>query len=1060
MADKTERERVIIEVEGKLDPSLTALVSAMKEASKSFGDVSAAVRDMMKVGKEGGASLGQFKSVMDQLNTSMRGTAPSVKGAADSMEGLRAAAAGLKSLGLDVTGQAVVKLGEDIKTSMARSAAGLKAATKEAEKFQQRLSAGSSLGFDVTGQAAIKLGTDVQAAMKRIEAATKSAAAEKLKLDAAFSKGLGLDATGTASVRAFGAMGEALKRADREARAATTSMAGFRDMMRNAEATMSTLPQRIDYVTNRMKALAAAGQQNTGAYLANQAQLNSLVDAQKKLQAASQGSTNAMRSLRFGAQNASFQLQDMAIQFQMGTRASIIFTQQVPQLLSGFSLMGGKIGAIAGALALAAAAAGIFFGPWIDKMQQALSPTAKFDAAIKAVEASTKRFGETVKSIDMKSFVDGLLSAANASDRGFFANMKMFDLDALKADAEKAAEAAAEGIKSRFTNLNPFIALNNAMGITVYEADRLANQFKLTEDQATKLAVAMKAGPDVQVKLFRELLPELKGNIAENRELYDILLKVEQASRQIEVAEKARAAAARLAATADSGKAVVDLVAVREEAKMATARLRIKNEEKSISESVWKEQLKAGEITKKMYLELTGTTAEYNKQVKDVLALQEKWATLLGKTDPALAFKKAAKEAGEIAKQLGKSPEELQKVLDYLAGIRDKAIDAATAVGVLKAQAESWGVSEEVAKAIVNIGKQSDIVAGKLKVMARFNAEGMIEDARRVADSLELSLLPSVERAASAFRRLGEESSLSTKQGDYDTWRRSADGLQATADQAIRVAEALKVVPANADLIQAAFEKMSNDNTGIAKMTEDVKAFIEKMRELGQMTPELEIALLNMFDKTSYQLEAFAQAMGNVLSQTTGAIADLVTDSDKNFREMAAGFAKSVAKMLIQAALLQAAFMALKAMGVPVSFLQGMGMKTNAVGNAYKGATGLPQGVYAHPTYFAMPRAGLHPFATGGVPGMGVLAEAGRSEAIVPLVRHGGDLGVKASPVNITVNNTVSRDTAVEVESTNEPDGTRNISILVRREVRNAMGDGSMDAVMRNNYGMRRAAMG
>ena len=58
-----------------------------------------------------------------------------------------------------------------------------------------------------------------------------------------------------------------------------------------------------------------------------------------------------------------------------------------------------------------------------------------------------------------------------------------------------------------------------------------------------------------------------------------------------------------------------------------------------------------------------------------------------------------------------------------------------------------------------------------------------------------------------------------------------------------------------------------------------------------------------------------------------------------------------------------------------------------AQGLAFPGGMTLPQGVYHEPTMFK--------FAKGGR--LGILAEAGRSEAVLPLVRgSGGDLGVKA----------------------------------------------------------------
>ena len=74
-----------------------------------------------------------------------------------------------------------------------------------------------------------------------------------------------------------------------------------------------------------------------------------------------------------------------------------------------------------------------------------------------------------------------------------------------------------------------------------------------------------------------------------------------------------------------------------------------------------------------------------------------------------------------------------------------------------------------------------------------------------------------------------------------------------------------------------------------------------------------------------------------------------------------------------------------------------------AHGGAFRSS--LPSGVYSSPTFFAHQTPGLHAFATG----TGLLGEAG-PEAVLPLTRVGGDLGVKAQPagpaqINVTVNN-------------------------------------------------------
>lgn len=53
-------------------------------------------------------------------------------------------------------------------------------------------------------------------------------------------------------------------------------------------------------------------------------------------------------SLGPAVQNASFQLQDMTVQLQMGTAASIVLAQQLPQLMGGFGALGASLGLVVG----------------------------------------------------------------------------------------------------------------------------------------------------------------------------------------------------------------------------------------------------------------------------------------------------------------------------------------------------------------------------------------------------------------------------------------------------------------------------------------------------------------------------------------------------------------------------------------------------------------------------------------------------------------------------------------------------------------------------------------
>lgn len=131
----------------------------------------------------------------------------------------------------------------------------------------------------------------------------------------------------------------------------------------------------------------------------------------------------------------------------------------------------------------------------------------------------------------------------------------------------------------------------------------------------------------------------------------------------------------------------------------------------------------------------------------------------------------------------------------------------------------------------------------------------------------------------------------------------------------------------------------------------------------------------------------------------------------------------------------------------------GTGLRLNAMGNVYAGGNVIPfarGGVVGGPMFFPM---------TGGRTGL--MGEAG-PEAIMPLRRTSdGRLGVAAandSVVNVVVNDMRQNAGAEQVEVREErgENGMRQISILIRDEVRRAMRSGELDNDLRSNFGTRR----
>lgn len=103
----------------------------------------------------------------------------------------------------------------------------------------------------------------------------------------------------------------------------------------------------------------------------------------------------------------------------------------------------------------------------------------------------------------------------------------------------------------------------------------------------------------------------------------------------------------------------------------------------------------------------------------------------------------------------------------------------------------------------------------------------------------------------------------------------------------------------------------------------------------------------------------------------------------------------------------------------------------------------------------------------GGTPKLGDLAEAGRSEAVLPLVRGpNGDLGVSnfggggggdgGVTVQIFDQRSNANSSPVSTQSSKGPDGKMLLRVMIADESKRNMRTGAMDAEMRANYGVAR----
>lgn len=308
------------------------------------------------------------------------------------------------------------------------------------------------------------------------------------------------------------------------------------------------------------------------------------------------------------------------------------------------------------------------------------------------------------------------------------------------------------------------------------------------------------------------------------------------------------------------------------------------------------------------------------------------------------------------------------------------------------------------------------------------------------------------------------------------------DALDQTATSATAVVNPVtqvgRVAKQSASELALAAKELNEFNAALKRSVEEQLAWesktldsINPMREVDRELGRLQVALDSgriswdqyadaMFKITEKvpsglkeskkELDEISVAIGNTLSNSISGLVDVIFTAKSSFKDFAADFLSNLAKMILQLQIM-------KAMKASTFFGQFF-----AKGGAFAGNTGLPQGVYDRPTMFPMSGTGTRFFANGGVfgsRGTGVLGEAG-PEAIMPLRKtQGGQLGVQASasPVNIEIINNAGVE--VSAASTDNEDGTRNITVMIEKTMKGAFSSGSMDKLMRANYGLTRQAM-
>lgn len=267
----------------------------------------------------------------------------------------------------------------------------------------------------------------------------------------------------------------------------------------------------------------------------------------------------AGRNFSGGIQNVGFQVQDFAVQVASGTSASRALAQQLPQLLSGFGLLGVGLGTAAAVL--------VPFISYLFESGEKAKDTAK---AVSEAEAAVRSYMNAIKSANapMSDLVKQFGSQA--------AEIRKLRQEAISFEAESVSRSI---IKARAALNGSFGDLEERLRRIKLAQDALAS----LPDQSAQSGASQK--PNIYDKILLSEMERLKAEtgltLEQAQKLQAALGDPSGSASMAEIAAQARAAVAALSAAVDAGAKLPDgaleaarqMVTLAESAAMASAQM-------------------------------------------------------------------------------------------------------------------------------------------------------------------------------------------------------------------------------------------------------------------------------------------------------------------------------------------------------------------------------------------------------------------------------------------------------------------------------------------------------
>lgn len=263
--------------------------------------------------------------------------------------------------------------------------------------------------------------------------------------------------------------------------------------------------QQLGQFTNATKTAAGAADNLEDQLRATSAAQSQVANSARPLTGAMQGVGQAFSRNSSAIQNASFQLQDIVVQLEMGVPASRALGQQLPQLLGGFGALGAVAGLAVGLLLSFAPAA-----------FSAADSAETLKDAMDALEDAMQRVREAQKGQSLADLSKQYGAQAEAAKELLDIQRQIAEIEAERA-FNAASVAVAEAMGGRLSEQTFETALNNALLLNKVNSERIelskiAEQIQRGEIQLTgEQSDALVARRLVQEENLQQLLEYRRG---------------------------------------------------------------------------------------------------------------------------------------------------------------------------------------------------------------------------------------------------------------------------------------------------------------------------------------------------------------------------------------------------------------------------------------------------------------------------------------------------------------------------------------------------------------------